>query len=142
MGPRPTPPPTENVPLPGEFRPYRRFVSWFILTFVTLGSTYLLISVAVTIYRRRNAVPSGDSVGTVATAADLESCHEELKDVTHGLARHLENFQLIAHYDASRRSAGPRIAPSGSASGRPPTSAATSRRRGRENSPRNGSSCR
>jgi len=101
MGPRPTPPQPDNVPLPGEFRPYRRFVSWFILTFVTLSSTYLLISVAVTIYRRRNAVPSGDSVGAVATAADLESCHEELKDVTQGLARHLENFQLIAHYDAS-----------------------------------------
>lgn len=102
MGPRPTSPPPDNLPSSvGEFRPYRRFLSWLILTFVTLGSTYLLISVAVTIYRRRNAVPSGASVGAVATAADLESCHEELKDVTQGLARHLENFQLIAHYDAA-----------------------------------------
>jgi hypothetical protein len=101
MGPRPTPPPNDDAPSPpGEFRPYRRFVSWFILTFVTLGCTYLLVSVAVTIYRRRNAVPSGASVGVVATAADLESCHQELSDVTHGLASHLENFQLIAHYDA------------------------------------------
>ena len=101
MGPRPTPPLDDNEPLPpGEFRPYRRFVSWFILTFVTLGCTYLLVSVAVTIYRRRNAVPSGASVGAEATAADLESCQQELSDVTHGLASHLENFQLIAHYDA------------------------------------------
>ena len=103
MGPRPTPPSsTDDVqPAPGEFRPYRRFVSWFILTFVTLGCTYLLISVAVTIYRRRNAVPSGAPVGTVATAADLETCHEELRGVTQGLASHLDNFQLIAHYDAN-----------------------------------------
>jgi hypothetical protein len=101
MGPRPSSPPQDNVPLPGEFRPYRRFVSWFILTFVTLGCTYLLISVAVTIYRRRYAVPSGASIGAVATAADLESCHQELTDVTHGLRQHLENFQLIAHYDTA-----------------------------------------
>jgi hypothetical protein len=101
MGPRPTSssPPDDALP-PGEFRPYRRFVSWFILTFVALGSVYLLVSVAVTIYRRRNAVPSGAPVGATATAADLESCHEELMDVTRGLASHLENFQLIAHYDA------------------------------------------
>jgi hypothetical protein len=86
---------------PGEFRRYRRFVSWFILTFVSVGCTYLLISVGVTIYRRRNGVPSGASVGTVASAAELDSCHEELRDVAQGLERHLENFQhLIAHYDS------------------------------------------
>jgi hypothetical protein len=101
MGPRPSSPPQDSVPLPGEFRPYRRFVSWFILTFVTLGCTYLLISVAVTIYRRRYAVPSGAPIGAIATAADLESCHRELTDVTQGLGHHLENFQLIGHYDTA-----------------------------------------
>ena len=101
MGPRPNPPITEDYPSPpGEFRPYRRFVSRFILTFVTLGCAYLLLSIGVTIYRRRNAVPSGAPIGAVATEADLESCLDELRDVTEGLASHLENFQLIAHYDA------------------------------------------
>jgi hypothetical protein len=87
-------------PAPGEYRRYRRFVSWFILTFVSLGCAYLLTSVAVTIYRRRNAVPSGASVGESATAADLLSCQEELTDVAHGLERHLDNFHLVSHYDA------------------------------------------
>jgi hypothetical protein len=86
----------------GEFRPYRRFVSWFILTFVTLGTTYMLISVGVTIYRRRHAVPTGSPVGSVASREELESCHEELKDVADGLEKHLENFHhLVAHYDAA-----------------------------------------
>jgi hypothetical protein len=100
MGPSPISTPPDSAVLPGEFRRHRRFVSWFILTFVTLGCTYLLVSVGVTIYRRRNAVPSGVPVGVIATAADLESCQQELSDVAQGLERHLENFQLIAHYDA------------------------------------------
>lgn len=102
MGPRPPSTSSDSPALPSEFRPYRRFVSWFILTFVSLGCTYLLISVGVTIYRRRNAVPSGEPIGQLASAADLESCHEELTDVEQGLERHLENFQhLVAHYDAA-----------------------------------------
>jgi len=103
MGPSPIPTSISSSPdappPPGEFRRYRRFVSWFILTFVSLGSAYLLVSVAVTIYRRRNGVPSGVPVGAVATSADLDSCHEELTDVAQGLERHLENFHLVAHYD-------------------------------------------
>jgi hypothetical protein len=91
---------SDAPPSPGEYRRYRRFVSWFILTFVSLGCTYLLISVGVTIYRRRNAVPSGAPVGVVASAADLQSCQEELTDVAHGLERHLDNFHLVSHYDA------------------------------------------
>jgi hypothetical protein len=101
MGPRPPSTTTDTASAPGEFRPYRRFVSWFILAFVSIGCTYLLISVGVTIYRRQNAVPSGDPIGRAASAADLESCHEELTDVEQGLERHLENVQhLVAHYDA------------------------------------------
>jgi hypothetical protein len=92
---------SESAAPPGEFRRYRRFVSWFILTFVTIGSLYLLSSVGVTIYRRRNAFPSGSPVGLVASEADLDSCHGELTDTEQGLERHLENFQhLVAHYDA------------------------------------------
>jgi hypothetical protein len=102
MGPSPTPsPPNSDAPAtPGEFRRYRRFVSAFILTFVCLGCTWLLASVGVTIWRRRNAVPSGAPVGTVASAADLLGCQEELADVAHGLERHLDNFHLVSHYDA------------------------------------------
>jgi hypothetical protein len=101
MGPSPTSTSADAPAAPGEFRRYRRFVSWFILTVVSLGSTYLLVSVGVTIWRRRNALPSGVPVGVLATAGDLESCHQELSDVAHGLERHLDNFQLIAHYDTA-----------------------------------------
>lgn len=100
MGPSPTPPAQQAPAAPGEFRRYRRFVSWFILTFVSIGTAYLLASVGVTIWRRRNALPSGVPVGELATMSDLESCHQELSDVARGLERHLETFQLIAHYDA------------------------------------------
>lgn len=87
---------------PAEFRRYRRFVSWFILSFVSIGSIYLLMSVGVTIYRRRNAVPAGAPVGMVASASDLESCQQELTDVEQGLERHLDNVpHLVAHYDAA-----------------------------------------
>ncbi|HXI59299.1 MAG TPA: hypothetical protein VNO55_24700 [Polyangia bacterium] len=90
----------DTVASPGEFRRYRRFVSLFILSFVSIGSTYLLISVGVTIYRRQHAVPLGSPIGAVASIEELESCYEELSDVTLGLERHLENFHnLVAHYD-------------------------------------------
>jgi len=86
---------------PGEFRRYRRLLSWLVLGFVSLGSAYLLVSVGVTIYRRRHAFPIGAEVGAQASAADLESCSEELADVEQGLERHLENFHLLEHYDSS-----------------------------------------
>ena len=94
--------PSEQPASPAEFRRYRRFLSWFVLTFVTVGSFYLLVSVAVTIYRRRNAVPTGAPVGAMASAADLRSCVEELTDVKRALERHLGDFHnLLAHYDAA-----------------------------------------
>ncbi|HVZ75484.1 MAG TPA: hypothetical protein VHJ20_24090 [Polyangia bacterium] len=86
---------------PGEYRRYRRFVSWFILSFVTLGSIWLLTSVGVSIYRRGHAVPAGDVIGAVASAADLDGCLDELTDVEQGLERHIENApHVVAHYDA------------------------------------------
>jgi hypothetical protein len=101
----PGPRPSTNLSLsqtasPSEFRPYRRFVSWFVLVFVILGSAYLLVSVAVSIYRRRHAVPAGAQVSAQATDEEIRSCYEELEDVTTGLAKHLENFHhLLAGYD-------------------------------------------
>jgi hypothetical protein len=72
-----------------------------VLGFVSLGSAYMLVSVGVTIYRRRNAVPSGAPVGALASPADLQGCLEELSVVEQALEGHLENFHnLLAHYDA------------------------------------------
>ena len=61
----------------------------------------MLVSVGVSIYRRRNAVPLGAPVGAVASPADLQGCLEELAVVEQALEGHLENFHnLLAHYDA------------------------------------------
>jgi hypothetical protein len=92
----------ESVASSSEFRRYRRFVSWFVLAFVSLGSAYLLVSVGVTIYRRRNAAAVAGPVDHVASDVDLKTCTEELTDVEQALERHLENFySLGAHYDAA-----------------------------------------
>ncbi len=82
-------------PLPGEFRRYRKFVSWFILAFVFVGSSYMLLSVAVTIYRRQHAVLLGMPVGLLATKEDAESCFDELSDVVEGLLKYLENSHTL-----------------------------------------------
>jgi hypothetical protein len=89
-----------NVP-PTEFRRYRRFVSWFVFCFVLLGSAYMLVSVAVTISRRYQAVPLGSPIGIQASRADMASCYDELADVVEGLQKYLDNSStLMAHYDA------------------------------------------
>jgi hypothetical protein len=91
---------SESLASPGEYRRYRRLLSWLVLCFVSLGSIYLLVSVGVTIYRRRHAEPLGAPAG--AGANDVDSCTEELTDVEQGLERHLDNFDhLVAHYDAA-----------------------------------------
>jgi hypothetical protein len=85
---------------PPEFRSYRRFVSWFVLSFIVVGSVYLLTSVGVSIYRRRHVVTSPDRVSAQVTDAEIRSCFDELDDVRQGLAKHLENFHhLLASYD-------------------------------------------
>jgi len=92
---------SESPAPPPEFRRYRRFLSWLVLGFVSLGSAYMLVSVGVTIYRRRNAVPLGAPVPTAASPAELQGCLEELTVVEQALEGHLENFHnLLAHYDA------------------------------------------
>lgn len=94
--------PSDSAAPAPEFRPYRRFVSWFVLAFVALGSAYLLISVAVTLYRRQHAVPLGSLVGAQPSAADAQSCFDELSDVVDGLQKHLESsHRLLGHYDAA-----------------------------------------
>ena len=74
----------------------------FILTFVTLGSIYMLVSVGVTIYRRQHAVPTGEPVGTTESLAEIESCHEEVSDVADTVVRFGEpTDDEIAAYVAS-----------------------------------------
>ena len=76
------------------------------LGFVSLGSVYMLVSVGVTIYRRRNAVPLGEPIGAMASPAELQGCLEELAVVEQALERHLESFHnLLAHYDTDEAQA-------------------------------------
>jgi hypothetical protein len=92
-------PPTQTAS-PAEFRPYRRFVSWFVLSFIVVGSVYLLTSVGVSIYRRRHVVARPDKVSAQITDDEIRGCFEELDDVRQVLAKHLENFHhLLASYD-------------------------------------------
>lgn len=70
------------------------------LAFVTVGSTYVLGSVGVTIYRRRAPVSPGAPVSDAPTRNELEGCFEELDDLAESLEKHLENFHhLLAGYD-------------------------------------------
>jgi hypothetical protein len=91
----------ESTGSAGEFRRYRRFVSWFVLTIIFVGSAYMLVSVAITLYRRQHAVPLGEPIGASPTRADAASCYDELSDVVEGLQKYLENsHSLLGHYDA------------------------------------------
>lgn len=73
----------------------------FVLALVTLGSAYLLSSVAVTLYRQRNAVPSGNRVGVPMTGAELRGCWQELDDVLVALQKHVGEFHvLLGRYEA------------------------------------------
>jgi hypothetical protein len=97
-----TPPPSS----PPEFRSYRRFLSGLVLTFVSVGSAYLLTSVGVTLYRERRAVATGTSDDAPGpwptTAADVRSCQQQLSDVFLSLQKHLEKFHyLLGGYDTA-----------------------------------------
>lgn len=93
-----------NAPSPNpapEYRSYRRFLSVLVLTLVSLGTAYLLSSVAIALYRQRNAVPTGDRVGTPMTEGELRGCWQELDDVLVALQKHVEEFHvLLGRYQA------------------------------------------
>lgn len=100
----PTPSPSEAALAPDrtgqEFRPYRRFVALLALGIIFVGSSYLLISVGVTIYRQRHAVPSGTPVSASISPAELRGCLQEMSDVAESLQKHLEkSHYLLGGYD-------------------------------------------
>jgi hypothetical protein len=70
-------------------------VSLLALGIIFVGSSYLLISVGVTIYRQRHAVASGTPVSAPMSVADLRSCQQEMSDVAESLQKHLENSHYV-----------------------------------------------
>ena len=116
---------------PPEFRRYRRFLSWLVLGFVSLGSAYMLVSVGVTIYRRRNAVPLGEpdrprGVARRAARAASRSCRTSRRRWS---STWKTSTTCSPTTTPPRPSAGRRAGRSGSGSGRPRASAAVSRER-------------
>jgi hypothetical protein len=84
---------------PAEFRPYRRFVSLVALTIIFVGVSYLIISVAVTIYRQRHTIQAATPIA-VLTRDELSGCLHEMSDVTVALEKHLEkSHYLLGGYD-------------------------------------------
>lgn len=83
-----------------EYRPYRRFLAWSVLSFSVIGSIYLLTSVAVTVYQRRNPpTAAATPVSENFTVRELQACMNELSDVQFALEKHLESFHhLLAGY--------------------------------------------
>jgi hypothetical protein len=78
---------------PAEFRPYRRFVTLVALTIIFTGVSYLILSVAVTIYRQRHSISAATPIAMLSRE-ELSGCLQELSDVTVALEKHLEK----AHY--------------------------------------------
>jgi hypothetical protein len=85
---------------PPEFRRYRRFVNVVALTLISVGVTYMLASVGVTIYRNRHAVRASGPIDVALGRGELKGCLDELSDVTVALEKHLEkSHYLLGGYD-------------------------------------------
>jgi hypothetical protein len=86
---------------PQEFRQYRRLVSWTTLSVIAFGSVYLLVSVAVGLYRHRHAISAGDQISVTASNTEMVSCYDELRDIAVALRKYLErSHHLLASDDA------------------------------------------
>ncbi len=60
----------------------------------------MMVSVGVTIYRRRNAIPVGGPVSAQVTDTEMASCFEELQDVSVALRKNLErSHHLLGEHD-------------------------------------------
>jgi hypothetical protein len=83
-----------------EFRPYRRFVYLVAMTVIFVGVGYLLMSVAVTIYRQRHTLRATDPIDPALDRGELLGCARELSDVSVALQKHLEqSHYLLSGYD-------------------------------------------
>ena len=61
---------------------------------------YLILSVAVTIYRQRHAIHSSAPIGVALGRSELRGCAQELSDVSVALDKHLEkSHYLLSGYD-------------------------------------------
>ncbi len=95
---------TSTNPPNQEFRRYRKLVAWTSSILVTLGSLYLLLSVAVALERRRNVVLR-DRISPQLTESEIAGCFDELRDVSVALRKHLENaYHLLGGYDSEEAS--------------------------------------
>src|SRR5205823_6167332 len=78
-GRNPQEPPT---PPAQEFRSYRRFLASAVLVFICVGSTYLLASVGISIYRQRHPMLRGEPVSMQMTHEELLQCWRDLSEVS------------------------------------------------------------
>jgi hypothetical protein len=89
-----------NPPSQPEFHRYRKLVAWTSTILVAIGTLYLLLSVGVALYQRRNVV-LGDRISTQLKPGEIKGCFEELHDVSVALEKHLENaYHLLGGYDS------------------------------------------
>ena len=88
------------APPQADYGKYRRIISGLILAMATVGTTWVMVSVGVTIYRRSRIEPGTSRVSQTATTAELESCRAEVADIALGLEKHVESFHhLLGRYD-------------------------------------------
>ena len=100
-----TPPPSgRNPPEPAaqEFRSYRRFLASAVLVFICLGSSYLLASVGVGIYRERHPMLRGEPVSARLTHDELLQCWQELSEVSLVLQQRFESLHDLLEGDKAQ----------------------------------------
>ena len=95
-------PPQSRGPSKTEFYRYRRFLGLSLVTFAVLGSTWVLASVGVDIYRRRHPEPTAGPTAVHPTKEGLQECVEALEFSRMSLEKHLEDFhKLLGSYDST-----------------------------------------
>ena len=99
-----SPPSGRNQPEPPaqEFRTYRRFLATAVLTFIVLGSGYLLASVGVGIYRERHPMSRGEPVSALFTHEELLECWQELSESALVLQQRFESLHDLLEGDKAQ----------------------------------------
>jgi hypothetical protein len=99
-----SPPSGRNQPEPPaqEFRTYRRFLATAVLGFIVLGSSYLLASVGVGIYRERHPMSRGEPVSTLVTHDELLECWQELSELSLVLQQRFESLHDLLEGDKAQ----------------------------------------